>query len=154
MSWLSKLFGKKKKKITAESTLAEAFHVTNDSDYDDPFIKAWIKRRTADPNKEIMVNPDLAFKEPAFKSLKELQQKVIQVNPEDYKNLVFDEEIDLNNYNLSDLTQKTKQEIVKLIIMDAEIRLGGRIKTVFHDDGSFTTPGGFTFTPEKKEENE
>jgi len=155
MSWISKIFGNKKSnKVKSDRTLAEAFHATNDSDYDDAFVKAWIKRKTTDVDKNIMVNPDLAFKEPTFKKLKELQAKTIQVSDEDYKDLTFDEEIDLNDYNLKDLTEETKQKIVELIKLDTEKRLGRRANTVFHDDGSWTTPEGITYTPEKSEENE
>lgn len=135
MSWLSTLFGKKKNGIP-EKTLADAFFKTNEVDED---------------FKKVMVNPDLAFREPAYKKIKEIESK-IQVNPEDYKNMVFDEKIDLNDYNLKDLTEQTKQEIVRLIKIDTELRLGRRMDTEFHDDGSFTTPSGITFTPINKED--
>jgi hypothetical protein len=103
MSLLGKIFGKRKTKKEIEQDIPTGFHT----------------------GKDIMVDTDIAFREPAYKRIKEIESKLL-INPEDYKNLKFDEKIDLNDYNLSDLSQETKKKILELIVLDTEIRLGQR----------------------------
>jgi hypothetical protein len=107
MGFFSKLFGKPKK-VKSERNLAAAFHATKIDEYDYDVL-----------NKEI--RSDLAFQEPAYKRLKELESK-IQVSPEDFMDISF--EMDVDNISFGTLSDAAKKQILEIVRKDRINKLG------------------------------
>ena len=122
MSWISKLFGKRQK--SSQLDMANGFYSTRVDELlkehglklVNPKVGPLNAETPVNPEK-IMVKPDLAFYKSRLAKLKEIEGK-LQVTPEDYKDLSFDDSIDLNTISFTGISDEAKRKIIEIIMED------------------------------------
>ena len=111
MKWINRIFGKNNE----ESKIADGFFRTKE---------------------DIVVNADVAFKPSVKQAIDDVRKKLL-VTDDDYKNLNFDDNLDLHDYNLSDLSDEAKVKIIEIIKEDSKKRIidnQARIQKVMEND--------------------